>query len=300
MTIQAARRLVVRSPAKLNLGLEVVRRRNDGYHDIVTVMQAITLTDHFLFDHHDGPFCYRGTHGVSPADDLVQRVLDSAPDREIWRGALSVEKRIPLAAGLGGGSSNAATALRIAFPDEPVSWLLDRAADLGSDVPFFIQGGRALASGRGTELSALPDGSEWYVIIVPDLMLERKTANLFGGLEFDDFSSGSAVMDFSDAICDGGAQPPVPPNAFERHMRRHPIVEEAWQELARASGQRPNLSGAGPAMYVRFFQEQPARRTFERIDPKYRRFLSRGRERDADVNDANRLARALRERATSV
>lgn len=182
------------APAKVNLGLEIVDRRADGYHDLVTIFQAVSLYDLFEWTATDATFIYTGPPDVPAESDLVARVLASAPDRASWTGHLRLVKRIPMAAGLGGGSTDAALALRLAFPQSSPEELHERASALGADVPFFLRGGSALATGTGTTLIELPTSHCWLVLVTPTLVIERKTAVLYGGLEQGDFSDGTRVL----------------------------------------------------------------------------------------------------------
>ncbi len=240
-------RLVALAPAKVNLGLEVVGRRPAGYHEIVTILQTITLADRFEWRETGRPFLYHGPDGVPREADLVARALALAPDRETWIGELRVVKQIPAAAGLGGGSSDAALALRLALPDTDDATLAARAARLGSDVPFFfVPTGRALATGTGTMLAPLPAAPLWVVLVTPPIEITGKTAALYGGLLPGDFSDGTAVR----ALAQGNAWPKVLPNAFLRQLLDRPEVRYAYDCLWRAGATRVTASGAGPTVFA--------------------------------------------------
>lgn len=239
--------LVALAPAKMNLGLEVVARRHDGYHEIVTILQTITLSDRFEWRETGRPFHYYGPAGV-PADiDLVVRALALAPDRDGWTGDLRVVKQVPAAAGLGGGSSNAALALRLALPDVDDATLAGHAARLGSDVPFFLgPTGRALATGAGTMLDVLSPSPLWVVLVTPELEIAGKTAALYGGLLAGDFTDGSAVR----ALATGKTWPREIPNAFLRQLLDRAEVRYAYNCLWRAGATRVTASGAGPTVFA--------------------------------------------------
>src|SRR5438105_1497759 len=193
-------RLVYRCYAKLNLSLEVVRRRDDGYHDLASLVHTISLADDLHID--SAPELTTRVEGleIDPDTNLVAlaaQLLASAT--RVDTGAeLTLHKRIPAAAGLGGGSSDAATTLvglnslwrtRVHLTD-----LTRLAAQLGSDVPFFVRGGAALMRGRGDDLQALPPlNAQWFVIIVPPHDLRDKTQHLYAALEPADFSSGEVT-----------------------------------------------------------------------------------------------------------
>jgi 4-diphosphocytidyl-2-C-methyl-D-erythritol kinase len=161
-------------PAKVNLGLRVVGRRPDGYHDIVTVFQAIDLCDEL-----EGELSESLTLVVSqpsiPSDETnlvvkAARLLQARVAEACGRGArLRLDKAIPVGAGLGGGSSNAAGALLLLNElwglDLDASTLSTLASELGSDVPFFLAGGTALGTGRGTTIEPLPPIAERMVLL---------------------------------------------------------------------------------------------------------------------------------------
>ncbi len=161
--MSAARSLVLRPSAKVNLTLRVGPLRADGFHDVRTLMQSIALNDTLTISPRRGPFKFETRAPGIPSDrtNLVWRAAEA-----LWRSLkrpgdprdvhIRLEKQIPSAAGLGGGSADAAAALvglNVAWEGRRSrSDLMELAAELGSDVPFFLQGGTALASGRGEEI----------------------------------------------------------------------------------------------------------------------------------------------------
>ncbi len=191
------RTVTMRAPAKVNLHLEVLRRRHDGYHDIETVLQAIALFDTVRVTLHEQ------FPGGAPRIELMVEGDPGVPDDETnlaWRAArhfcretgvsgrisLNLVKRIPSAAGLGGGSSDAAAVLAacdrlFATALEPTA--LERlGAALGSDVPFFVRGGTQLGRGRGTLLKVLPTvRTGLFLIVKPPLDLS--TSDVYGRLK---------------------------------------------------------------------------------------------------------------------
>lgn len=242
--------LEIQTPAKLNLGLEVIGKRPDGYHEIVTILQAISLYDRFTWTPNHEGFSYEAAADLMADHDIVRTVLDGATDRSNWCGRLRLEKEIPIAAGLGGGSSDAVVALRLAYPDCATEELTCGASRLGSDAPFFVTGGTAIATGRGERLTKLPSPSQWYVIVMPDVWIPHKTRTLYQGLKHEDFSDGGRIRAIAAALTAGNASVTRFPNAFERQMRAIDRVAEAWECLASIAGRPANLSGAGPAIFV--------------------------------------------------
>ena len=165
--------LVLRTSAKVNLALEVLGKRGDGYHEIATVLQAVDLFDRLTVD-PDETLSLHTDDPELPTDDgnLVMRaarLLQKAAG--VDRGArLRLHKRIPVAAGLGGGSSDAAAALtglnRLWGLRWPRPRLQELAVELGMDVPFFLGTGRAVARGRGEQLATLPGGGGYALVLV--------------------------------------------------------------------------------------------------------------------------------------
>lgn len=255
------RRLVAVAPAKVNLGLEVVGRRADGYHELVSVLQAVSLFDRFEWTATGAPFEYTGPAGVRLADDLVGRALALAPDHDLWTGRLRVVKRIPMAAGLGGGSSDAALALRLALPGASGDELHAHAARLGADVPFFLRGGTMLASGTGTTLVRRTTLVLWFVLVTPDIQIPDKTRTLYRGLVPSDFSNGETVRSFSGTLGDTRSMP----NAFTRQLLDDARVRYAYDCLGRAGGELVSISGAGPTVYVAVEHYADAARIASRV-----------------------------------
>ena len=154
--------LVYRCYAKINLTLEVLRRREDGYHELASLVHTIGLADDLHIDSANELLTRAEGLDIEPETNFVSRAAQLlASAARVRAGAeLTLKKRIPAAAGLGGGSSDAATTLvglntlwgtRVTLAE-----LIELAAELGSDVPFFVRGGAALMRGRGEDLEILP------------------------------------------------------------------------------------------------------------------------------------------------
>lgn len=243
-------RVRVATPAKVNLGLEVIARRPDGYHEIVSVLQSVSLFDLFEWTATRRPFNYLGFDDIAPEQDLVARALAHARDAEQWTGTLSARKGIPAAAGLGGGSSDAALALRISLPNATGEELLDRAARLGSDVSFFLSSGTALASGTGSTLAPLATPRLWFVLVTPPLAIAGKTQALYRGLDARDFTDGAVVRGIADRLGRGTGPGDIIPNAFTNRLMSFPVVRYAYDRLLLAGSSVVSISGAGPTVYA--------------------------------------------------
>lgn len=246
--------------AKINLSLEVIGRREDGYHDVATILQTVDLAD---------------TVTLRPSDTLTVECDDptlSGEDNIVWRAAVAlanhagvapnahvaIEKRIPVAAGLGGGSADAAAALRglnrLWGLDLPAAELASVAAGLGSDVPFLLNGGLALGTGRGDELKTLP---AWLsgaplLLVTPAESIPAKTPTLYRALADADFSDGRRTRRLfaSAAVATGTLTGEHCRNAFARAaLEIFPGLAEAWGRTAAVALFPPRLSGAGPSFF---------------------------------------------------
>ena len=248
-----------RSPAtaKLNLALVVGPVRDDGRHEVATVYQRIDLTDRVSVE----PAPRLSVEGFS-GDTLVRGALtalaEAAGVEPAWRAR--IWKRVPVAAGLGGGSSDAATALRLAnstLPQPlPPEQLHDLAAALGADVPFFLTNGPQLGTGTGTELEPLDLPQDyWVVLLLPDGEAKASTGDVYA--RFDE-GSGADGFDhrraqLTDALTH--ARRPrdlaaLPPN----DLASSPYA----QRLLELGAFRADVSGAGPAVYGLFLHRDPA------------------------------------------
>jgi len=182
--VAAPRTLRVRCPAKINLGLWILGKRRDGYHEIDTVMQTVTLEDELLLEEAERGFLLttRGLPLPAGQRNILGRAWELLASRTPRRGVrVRLTKRIPIGAGLGGGSSDAAGFLRGA--DELLELRLTErethayASTLGSDVPFFLRGGTARATGRGEQVRHLcPAPPAWIVLATPPLVISTTWA----------------------------------------------------------------------------------------------------------------------------
>lgn len=252
-----ARRTI--APAKINWTLEVLGRRPDGFHEIRSVMQTLSLTDELEAAPAEGASLHvegLGAESLGSADNLVARVMSEVPKPAGGCPvAFRLHKRIPAAAGLGGGSSDAAAALRLLQR----LWGLGgdnvfrSAAALGSDVPFFLRGGAQIASGRGEILMPLPDGDPVDVLIAtPPIALPSKTARLYAALTAEHYTDGGATERLAERIREGrGPRPDDYINVFDRMADAvFPDLREYRDQLTKVTGRRPLLAGAGPSLFV--------------------------------------------------
>jgi 4-diphosphocytidyl-2-C-methyl-D-erythritol kinase len=258
--------------AKINLGLRVLGRRADGYHQIRTVFQTISLHDELTFGpSQDGRLELTSTDPSIPTDEtnLILRAADALRERYgVSRGArVTLEKNIPAGGGLGGGSSDAAATLvalsRLWNLKTGVSELSELGSRLGADVPFFLTGGTALGTGTGTEIKPLEDAPKTHLVVVtPDVRVS--TAEAYKALGAPALTKEDALVnlsvsrteaDFSDSLCD------VMSNDFEAVVARlHPEIGRARDALLGAGARRASLSGSGSSVYGFFESELEAGR----------------------------------------
>ena len=278
----------VRAYAKINLTLDVLGRRDDGYHELVTVMQTIDLYDTIcLTATNDNRVQMISTiPALSNDDNLAARAAKLVRQRLALTQGVVIElhKCIPMTAGLGGGSSDAAAVL-LALQEWwqlPLSSsdLLSLADSLGSDVPFFLSGGLALCEGRGERVTPLaphwPSSMRWLLLLKPAISVS--TAAVFRNLPTQDYTDGM----HSRAVCQALNANSTPRaedlhNALERSVLEHyPEVAHARQDMLQAGASMVRLSGSGPTLFAPFAELARARRAQQQLHAKgYKVYLSR-------------------------
>jgi 4-diphosphocytidyl-2-C-methyl-D-erythritol kinase len=244
--------LIGPAPAKINLALVVGPVRADGKHEIVTLLQRIDLGDRITVE----PARETTVTGFA-TDTIVRDALARLDGERGWR--VHIDKHVPLAAGLGGGSSDAATALRLANAQLPrpldAPDLQALAAHFGADVPFFLQDGPQLATGDGTTLEAVELPQDFAVLLVlPHGVRKLSTAEVYALFDRDDgFAERAAAVRSAVAVTRRPRDLAVlPPN----DLAASPVAGEL-----RAHGAfRADVSGAGPTVYGLFGRIDAARR----------------------------------------
>ena len=240
------------APAKINLALVVGPQRADGKHELVTVFQRIDLVDRITIE----PASSTSIEGF-PADTIVRRALAALGAPHGWR--VRIEKHVPVAAGLGGGSSDAATALRLANaqlddPLEPAE-LHEVAATIGADVPFFLYAGPQLGTGDGSILEPVELPQDFAVVVVlPHDVEKLSTASVYAA--FDERAGAGGYEERAAGLRETLAAVRRPRRsggpAGATTSRPRPLETE----LRSTGAFRAGVSGAGPAVYGLF--EQPA------------------------------------------
>src|SRR4030043_2403679 len=248
------------APAKINLVLEVLSKRADGYHGIRRLIQAINLCDVFSFELADETSFECTEPSLQTPDNLVVQAAELL--RKVGgynKGAkIKLEKRIPWGAGLGGGSSDAAATLlalsRLWELKLKAFDLVELAARLGSDVPFFIHGGVALIEGRGEKITTLADSVPgWFVLLMPPLpKIPGKTQQLYSRLNARHFTGGQFVYRaFRMWSQDRQIAPSLLFNVFDKvAFAAFPGLEDYWRRFAEVGARDIHLVGSGPALFA--------------------------------------------------
>jgi 4-diphosphocytidyl-2-C-methyl-D-erythritol kinase len=281
--------MLLRAFAKINLDLRILGRRSDGYREVRTILQTIDWFDEIRIEPADGfDFVCRGIplDDANGAGNLVVRAV-----REFERmtgqpvqAHIELVKYIPAGAGLGGGSADAAVTLlglqqlygRKLAPAE----LFLSLRTLGSDVPFFAVGGRAIGTGRGDEVTPEPDegdGSYFLVVVCSGLVIS--TVEAYSWLTV---SGESNTIEGFYAQVDPGSVAGLPVNDFENAVfDRHPLLREIKSELLRLGARHAALSGSGSAIFGRFDREEDAQKAASELircgTARVTRTLSRAR-----------------------
>lgn len=264
--------LVVAAPAKVNLFLHVTGRRADGYHTLESLFALVDLADTISLARRDDGAVVRTNDvpGVPAADDLAVRAACALQRAAGVRAGveIAVDKRIPQGAGLGGGSSDAASVLlalnRLWSLDWPRARLAEVAATLGADVPFFVGGGPALARGIGDALTPVTVPPLWVALAFPAAHV--RTADVFAAPELTRSSASAKIDVFSEGYGRNDLAAVT--------VARFPEVAEALAALARAAPQA-RMTGSGACVFAACATEREARAALACVPPQVGRHLAR-------------------------
>ena len=263
-------RLCLESPAKVNLRLEILKKRKDGYHELRTVLQKISLHDTLYFslkeaigisivtDHPDLPI------GKS---NLVYRAAQSILERSNYRGGvhIKIKKRIPLGAGLGGGSSNAATTMKalnqLLGVDLSQKDLMEMGLRIGADVPFFFLEGAAIGLGIGERLKEIELPGLWYILIYPNFQISTSWAYQHFVLTKRQFHINlQRLLRTSEGISH------ILRNDLEEVVsRQHPQITIMKKILIEAGALGALMTGSGPTVFGIFSEKESELAAYRRV-----------------------------------
>jgi len=283
MTAEKATLLRVRALAKINLSLRMVGTAPDGYHAVRTVLQSIAVHDTLTFRERRGPFTLECDEAACPVDarNLVWRAAEAIARAAGGAGAprdiaIRLTKRIPMQAGLGGGSSDAAATLRgfaalwgVQIPRERLHAL---AASLGADVPFFLDGGTALGVERGDQLFGLIDAPPaWVTLVLPAFGVSTKDAYRWWDELAESGRTGGSregAGPVGRTLSDEGIN-----DLQAAVVHRHPEIGRIVSALRRHGASQAAMSGSGSAVFGLFPTRTAADRAARAVAARGRRIL---------------------------
>jgi len=266
--------LILRAPAKLNLCLYLGPRRDDGLHELCSLTQSLTLADRIeVTDADEDEVVCDGVAGPNLAADALERLRAHGWSRGPLR--VEIDKRIPVAAGLGGGSADAAAVLRLARGE--VDALDELALELGADVPGQLEPGTALIGGAGERVEPLPEPSEYAVVLIPAAD-GLSTAEVYG--EADRLGLGhtsdelAALAERLRAAASGHDSPLRYRELLDNDLQEavlslRPGIADALEALREVGAERALVTGSGPTTFGLFADVARADRAADSLSPRY-------------------------------
>ncbi len=276
--------------AKVNLGLKVLGKRDDGYHELVTTLQTVSLHDTIYFEEHNELVIESDNSDLPKGENnLIIKAAKTLAERYNVRSGAKIflEKRIPFPGGLGGGSSNAAVALiglsRLWDIDGD---LHEIAAQIGSDVPFFLHGGTACGTGRGTEIEELDDiSAEHMLIVTPNINIS--TREVFEDLDINSLTSGEPKSILLNYRFGAEGSETLENDLEAAVFALHPEVGSVKSELENLGAKAVLMSGSGASVFAIFEKEETRQAALEALEDRlnWRKFvvaaISRSQYREA-------------------
>lgn len=283
----------VLSPAKINLFLKVLRKRDDGYHDIVSVMQPISLYDEILIEMENGSGIIVSCDNANVPCDRTNLAYRAAVEFFRTTGinrrlSITIKKNIPVAAGLGGGSSNAAAVLRalneITSQNISTDNLIEIGAGIGSDVPFFIVGKSCIARGRGESLEPIELPKLWYILINPGFPVSTQWAyqNLNLTKSNEDINIALLKVSLEDHVVGIRQWQGLLANDLEEvTIGKHPEIKEIKDAMSAVGATGALMSGSGPTVFGIFPDKDKTEEAFGLLkgafkQKRYTVFLAQG------------------------
>ena len=260
------------APAKINLFLHITGRRSDGYHNIQTIFQLLNYGDEMSFCDNDTGDIEITTNlmGIPKQDNLVFHAAKKLQTATNCRKGctINLRKQIPMGAGLGGGSSNAAATLvalnQLWQCNLSTSSLAQMGCELGADVPVFVHGQTAFAEGIGEQLSPLELPEKWFLVVTPDCHVS--TSEIFSHPQLTRNSTPIKIRALDEGRFRDDRQKVV--------FAQYPAVEEAFDWLT-PYGQ-PLMTGTGSSVFCRFDSESEANRVLLQLPNQWNGFVAQG------------------------
>ena len=267
--------LTVLAPAKINLTLEVLTKRPDGFHEIRSVIQTLNLCDSLHLQLSENIGFKSGAPNWVPGDSLVSKAVGLLQEATGCRkgAAIEVGKRIPSVSGLGGDSSDAAAVLRglnrLWGLGLSLEELLRLAWQLGSDVAFFFYGGTARLEGRGERVTPLPPLPHLWVVVMMPLVpkLQRKTERLYASVKTSQYTDGQITDRLVTQLTGcGEVALSMLFNVFDSVARESfPGLEAYWQQFVKAGAGEVHLAGSGPALFTLVKDKAQAEKIYKNL-----------------------------------
>ena len=266
-----------RAYAKINIGLDVLRRRADGYHEVKMIMQTVDIYDELVLERRKEPgieLRMDNSDLPSGGDNLICRAADLLfREKKITEGVnISLTKRIPIAAGMAGGSADAAAALRGLNELFDMGYSLKElqalGVGLGADIPYCLAGGTMLSEGIGEILTPLPAPPAAYLVIAkPDINVS--TAFVYGNLHADRLAWHPDIDGMIVALQKGDLDGITDRlgNVLETvTVKAHPVIEQIRELLRKQGAENALMSGSGPTVFGIFKEKETAARAAEAVE----------------------------------
>lgn len=270
-------RISINAMAKINLGLDVLRRRENGYHDVKMIMQTVNIYDTLDFVKlQDSKIVVKTDTMELPTDEnnLIYKAAKLLFDKcGVKEGVdITLTKRIPIAAGMAGGSTDAAAALvginRLFDLKLSMDELKEIGVKIGADVPYCVEGGTALSEGIGEILTKLPDAPDCFVVVAkPEISVSTKY--VYENLHANELKEHPDIDGMVEAIKVGDLDGVCKrmENVLETVTEtKYPVISELKQMLKEAGAENSLMSGSGPTVFAIFKEEELANKALERVE----------------------------------
>lgn len=264
--------IIEKAPAKINLGLDALYKREDGYHELEMVMASVDLADRLSFESTSGNKIMIESNSAFLPLDRRNHVYQAAEllkrEYRLNQGVkIQIQKNVPVAAGLAGGSSDCAATLRGLNRLWDLGLSAEKLAELGgrigSDVPYCIEGGTAFVTGRGEKIERLPSMPQcWVVLVKPKMSVS--TSSIFGSLSFNTIQHPD-IVGLKEAVirADYSMMTNKIGNALESvTIKRHPVIQQIKDRMMKYGADAALMSGSGPTVFALCKNKSRAQRIY--------------------------------------